>query len=81
MRGLAAAVIALALALPVAIVLTFLLLPFWRWLEDGWGIEAVGHASLSEWCFVATWLVLGTPLALLAHRAFRRRGAARDPAA
>ena len=73
MRGLVAALVAMALALPVAIVLTFLLLPFWRWLEDTSGLEAVGHASLSEWCFVATWLVLGVPLALLAYRAFRRR--------
>lgn len=76
-RAVVAALLTLVLALPLAIVLTFLLLPFWSWLETTWGIEAVGHASLSEWCFVATWIALGVPLAWLGHRAFARRPVAR----
>jgi hypothetical protein len=52
--------------------MTFLLLPVWTWMEAHWGVEAVGHASLSEWGFVATWLVIALPAAGLAHRAFRR---------
>jgi hypothetical protein len=72
-RALVAACIVAVLAMPIAIVMTFLLLPMWAWMEAHWGVEAVGHASLSEWCFVATWIVIGLPVALLAHRAFRPR--------
>jgi hypothetical protein len=43
------------------------------------GIEAVGHASLSEGCFVATWLVIALPAAGLAHRAFRRHARVGPP--
>ena len=74
MRGVVASLIALALVLPFAIVGTFLALPLWTWIEAHWGIEAVGHASISEWCFVATWAVIGLPVAALAWRAFARRG-------
>jgi hypothetical protein len=78
-RALAAATIALVLVLPFAIVATFLLLPLWTRIEARWGIEAVGHASLSEWCFVATWMVIGLPSAGLALRAFARRAAVARP--
>jgi hypothetical protein len=75
MRGFIAATIALVVALPFAIAGTFLLLPLWTWIEGRCGIEAVGHASLPEWCFAATWAVLGLPLAVVAWRAIARRGA------
>jgi hypothetical protein len=76
-RALAAAGIATLLALPFALAATFLLLPMWSWMDVHWGVEAVGHASLSGWCFVATWIALGVPAALLAHRAIRTPPAAR----
>lgn len=74
-RAAAAAALAAILMLPVAIVATFLLLPMWSWMDAHWGVEAVGHASLSEWCFVVTWIAMGLPVAVLAYRAVRRRRA------
>ena len=75
LRAAAAAALAAVLMLPVAIVATFLLLPMWSWMDAHWGVEAVGHASLAEWCFVATWLAMGLPVAVLAYRSVRRRRA------
>ena len=82
MRAWIAAIVTLVLATPLAIVLTFLLLPLWSWMEAHWGVEAVGHASLSGWCFVATWIAVALPGAALAYfffRPFRRH--ASPPAA
>ena len=70
-RGLRAAAITLglmALAVPVAIVLTILLLPLWRWVEATWQIESVGHSGPADWCFVAVYVLclaaMGTAWAL-----------------
>ena len=71
MRAAIAAVVAVVLAAPASIIATFLLLPLWSFMEDRWGLEAVGHASISEWCFVATWIALALPAAVLAYLAFR----------
>jgi hypothetical protein len=71
MRAWIAAIVTLVLATPLAIVLTFLLLPAWSWIEAHWGVEAVGHASLSGWCFVATWIAVAWPAAALAYFLFR----------
>jgi len=79
-RGAVAAMAALLVAVPFAIAGTFLLLPLWTWIETHWGIEAVGHASLAGWCFVATWVAIALPLAWLAYRAFRHRAHARGGA-
>jgi hypothetical protein len=42
-------------AMPLAIVGTFLLTPFWRWLEATTAIESIGHSGPSDWCFVAVY--------------------------
>lgn len=42
--------------IPVAVLLTFLATPLWRWLEHVTGIESVGHSGPAEWCFVAAYL-------------------------
>ena len=44
----------MALCLPLAFVLTLLLLPLWSWIEATYAIESVGHSGPAEWCF---WLV------------------------
>ncbi|WP_462114909.1 hypothetical protein [Lysobacter xanthus] len=75
MRAALVAAAAALLATPVAILATVLLLPMWSWMETQWGVEAVGHASLSAWCFVATGLVVVPSAALLAWRVSRRRDA------
>jgi len=50
--------VAIVLAVPVSVVLTFLLLPLWNWLENTHGIESVGHSGPADWCFVATFSVV-----------------------
>ena len=44
--------------LPVAFLLTFLMLPVWSWIERNCGIESVGHSGPAAWCFVAVYLAL-----------------------
>jgi len=46
----------LAVSAPVSIVATVALFPFWRWLEENFGLESVGHSGPAEWCFLATYL-------------------------
>lgn len=63
-RRAAAAVLALALALPGAAVLTLVFWPLWSWFEARTGIESLGHSGPAGWCFVATYLaVAGLALA------------------
>lgn len=52
------------LAMPVAIVLTFMLSPFWNWFEAVSGIESLGHSGPSEWCFVAIYTMLVSVLVI-----------------
>lgn len=47
-------------ALPVSFLVTFLLFPFWGWLEASTGIESVGHSGPADWCFVAVFGVTVT---------------------
>jgi hypothetical protein len=51
-------IVILVLALPIAVVGTFMLGPLWSWVEATYGIESVGHAMYAGWCFVATYAVL-----------------------
>ena len=56
----------LVLSLPLGVLLTLLLLPLWRWLEDTAGIEAIGHSGPAAWCYGAAIVVLAVlGLALL----------------
>ena len=55
----------LVLSLPLGVLLTLLLLPLWRWLEDTAGIEAIGHSGPAAWCYgpaIAAFAVLGLAL-------------------
>ena len=55
------------IALPLAVLITFVLFPFWSWLEKTWGIESVGHSGPAEWCFIASFgfiAAIGGALAL-----------------
>jgi hypothetical protein len=42
----------------MAAVGTFLLVPWWRWLEARTGIELIGHSGPATRCFVAVYLLL-----------------------
>lgn len=53
---------------PASIVVTVVLFPFWRWLEENFHVESVGHSGPAEWCFLAVYLAfvaLGAWLFLL----------------
>lgn len=45
-------------AMPIAIVVTIFLYPFWSWIEQTFAIESVGHSGPANWCFVAVYVVL-----------------------
>jgi hypothetical protein len=59
-RWLVISVGVLVVGLPVAIVATLLLLPFWSWLETRSGIESVGHSGPAEWCYLTTYVFIVT---------------------
>ncbi len=61
MLTLAKFLVALAfcvVGLPVSAVITFLLIPFWRWFEAKTGIESLGHSGPAEWCSVTVYGLL-----------------------
>lgn len=39
-------------SVPVGLILTFLLTPFWTWVEATVGIESIGHSGPAEWCYL-----------------------------
>jgi hypothetical protein len=62
----------LALDLPVAFVLTMMLVPVWSAIESRWGIESVGHSGPAAWCYGVVFagvaaISLGAYLWRLAH--------------
>ena len=44
--------------LPVAILVTWLALPFWKWLDVIVGTESYGHSGPAEWCYWAVFFLL-----------------------
>lgn len=42
--------------LPVAVVLTFMLSPFWNWFEAAAGIESMGHSGPAGWCYLVVYI-------------------------
>lgn len=50
----------LVLFVPVAVGITFYLMPLWLWIELNYQIESIGHSAPAEWCFVAIYLTLVT---------------------
>ncbi len=55
-------IIIFLLLIPASVVTTFLLMPFWSWLEKNTAIEAVGHSGPSEWCFVVIFTIISCSL-------------------
>ncbi len=74
-RNLLIASSLLLLWLPVAFLLTLVLLPLWSWVEATTGIESVGHSGPATWCFLAVYglSVSGSLAAWLLVRRPRRR--------
>ena len=45
-------------SMPIAVVATIILLPFWRWLEKTLAVESVGHSGPSEWCYLFIYMIV-----------------------
>lgn len=58
------------LLVPLSVVTTLLLFPFWSWFEKATGIESMGHSGPAGWCYLA---VLGLMAAACAAVALVRR--------
>ena len=58
MKHVIALTLIAVLALPLTLILTFILSPFWNWFEAVSGIESLGHSGPANWCFVAMYLVV-----------------------
>ncbi|HZH44001.1 MAG TPA: hypothetical protein VEY50_07980 [Lysobacter sp.] len=55
MRRLGWTLLAAAASLPLGMLLAFLLMPVWVWIERTSGIEAAGHSGPATWCFLLSW--------------------------
>ena len=71
-RKLVLGLVAGVVSVPVAIVLTIALLPFWSWIEATTGIESVGHSGPADWCYGATLGVVFCTVLLALFVASRR---------
>lgn len=79
LKGIAVWTAIIALSLPAAAVLTFLLMPLWSWIEARFGIESVGHSGPADWCFEATGAALLLAVAWLRIRMRKRALSAAPP--
>lgn len=50
--------IIIIIAVPLSIVVTIVLSPFWSWFETSTGIESLGHSGPAEWCYLFIFLIL-----------------------
>lgn len=53
--GLAIALTVLVLCMPLAMLVTILMVPLWRWIESTYSIEAIGHSGPAEWCYMVVY--------------------------
>ena len=59
----------IVLNLPVAFVLTMMLVPLWSAIERRWGIESIGHSGPAPWCYSVVFVCV----VLLSLGAYLRR--------
>ena len=55
-RHLVAGVGILLISVPLSVAITLAMLPVWRWIEDRYAIESVGHSGPADWCFLTMFL-------------------------
>ena len=51
-------VIVLLVSLPVAVLVTILIFPFWNWFETVTGIESFGHSGPADWCYLFDYAII-----------------------
>ena len=44
--------------IPLSLIVPFVLMPLWSWLEVSYGIGSVGHSGPAQWCYVAVYAIL-----------------------
>lgn len=44
-------------SVPLSVTLTFMLSPFWYWLENATGLNVIGHFGPEKWCFFVSYAV------------------------
>jgi len=57
-KALLGIIAVLLIAAPLTVLVTFLLYPFWSWLDVIGGIESLGHSGPANWCYELVYLVL-----------------------
>ena len=45
-------------AMPIAFMVTILLVPFWSLLEATTGVESLGHSGPAEWCYLVIYVLV-----------------------
>jgi len=75
LRYFLAGLAVLVVCMPIAFLITMLLIPLWSWIEATYGIESIGHSGPSDWCFYLVYgLTAATALIVsyLIRRSYRR---------
>ncbi len=72
LRGVGIALAICLISIPIAIVTTIALLPFWSWIESMLEIESIGHSGPAEWCYIVSYSIILISVSLI-WRAIRRR--------
>ena len=73
-------VVVVLICAPVSLVVTLILIPFWRWLESHTGLESIGHSGPAEWCYLSVFILVacGSLLGLWILNGRRRSDTAGD---
>ncbi len=58
--------------IPLALMATLFLAPFWKWLEVVVGVESIGHSGPAEWCYFAIYGILLFSIFMVLRR--KKRG-------
>ena len=58
LRTLVLMVVMVLICAPVSLVVTLMLIPFWRWLETHTGLESIGHSGPAEWCYLSVFILV-----------------------
>ncbi|NNE48261.1 MAG: hypothetical protein HKN37_16535 [Rhodothermales bacterium] len=64
-----AVVVVLLASVPLALAISLLLVPFWKWVEEQSGMESYGHSGPAGWCYAVSYLGSVVILAAVAYRA------------
>ena len=58
LRGVGIALAICLISIPIAIVVTIALLPFWSWIESMFEIESIGHSGPAGWCYLVCYSII-----------------------